>query len=75
METLLILLSQKLYMPLLDMVSFLKLEAPCDIHEIENYELCLNIKDCDYCVANPHCGWCEASNTCFPGNAEYASCA
>ena len=51
------------------------LADPCDIHEIDNYELCLNIKDCDYCVANPHCGWCEASLTCFPGNKEYSACA
>jgi hypothetical protein len=49
-------------------------EDPCDIHEIDNYELCLNIKDCDFCAANPHCGWCEASLTCFPGNKEYSAC-
>ena len=39
-----------------------------------NYELCLAIIDCDFCTANPHCGWCEASYTCFPGNKEYSSC-
>ena len=62
-------------MHLLVIVIFLFLEDACDIHEIDNYELCLNIKDCDYCVANPHCGWCEASLTCFPGNKEYSACA
>lgn len=49
-------------MLLLVMVLILLLKADmCDIHEMDNYELCLAVKDCDYCTANPFCGWCEAS--------------
>lgn len=50
------------------------LAESCDIHEIDNYELCLAITDCDYCTANPRCGWCGGSEKCYPGNAKYSSC-
>jgi hypothetical protein len=50
------------------------LAESCDIHEIDNYELCLAITDCDYCTANPRCGWCGGSERCYPGNAKYSAC-
>jgi hypothetical protein len=50
-------------------------DKPCEIHAMQDYELCLNISDCDICTVNPHCGWCEASGQCLPGNKGYSSCA
>lgn len=46
----------------------------CNISEMDNYELCLRITDCDFCAANIHCGWCESTGRCFPGDKEYAVC-
>jgi hypothetical protein len=46
----------------------------CALSEMDNYELCLRIQDCDFCAANIHCGWCEATGRCMPGNKEYAVC-
>jgi len=40
----------------------------CNISEMSNYELCLRIRDCDNCAANIHCGWCESTGRCMPGN-------
>jgi len=41
---------------------------------MDNYELCLRIEDCDFCAANIHCGWCEATQRCMPGNKDYSVC-
>jgi len=46
----------------------------CDITSFHDFELCLRIQSCDFCTANPHCGWCEATGRCMPGGKEYAVC-
>lgn len=46
----------------------------CDITSFHDFEMCLRIQSCDFCTANPHCGWCEATGRCMPGGKEYAVC-
>jgi len=49
-------------------------ERSCNISEFSDYEMCLRIQSCDFCTANIHCGWCEVTGRCMPGNKDYAVC-
>jgi len=45
-----------------------------DCRKTPYFMLCHHIRNCDLCTANPHCGWCEMSQSCQPGTEEYSAC-
>lgn len=49
--------------------------SECEIKTQKFYPLCFNLKTCDLCASNPHCGWCEATQKCLPGKVRAATCA
>jgi hypothetical protein len=60
-----------------DVYKVIHLSTPptkCDMAKMDNFEICLSLTDCDVCSAAPHCGWCEISKRCYPGNLKASAC-